>query len=63
MHGLVLVDLLDQSLIICFEDPMKDECFGNSLSRFMLDEFLGYEDVVMLSLMKLAEQQNHFGNF
>ena len=31
-------------------DPVNNQCFGNSLSRFILDNFLGYDDVLMSSI-------------
>lgn len=42
-------------------DPGKDECFGDSLSRLLLDEFLGYDDLLMSSIKMLAEQEDNKG--
>lgn len=42
-------------------DPKKDKCFGDSLSRFILDKFLGYDDVLMGSIKKIAEKENNQG--
>ncbi|XP_052743847.1 membralin [Bicyclus anynana] len=42
-------------------DPMKDKCFGDSFSRFVLDEFLGYDDLLMASIKGLAEQEDNKG--
>ena len=42
-------------------DPTKDECFGDSLSRFFLEEFLGYDDILMSSVKSLAEQEDNKG--
>ncbi|GJQ66311.1 hypothetical protein Trydic_g4356 [Trypoxylus dichotomus] len=42
-------------------DPWKDKCFGDSFSRFILDEFLGYDDILMLSIKPLAEQEDNKG--
>ena len=39
-----------------------EECFGDSLSRFLLDEFLGYDDVLMSSVKRLAEYEDNKGN-
>ena len=44
-----------------FSDPTKDECFGDSLSRFLLDEFLGYDDILMSSIKQLAEKEDNKG--
>lgn len=42
-------------------DPVKDECFGDSFSRFLLDEFLGYDDILMSSVKALAENEENKG--
>ncbi|XP_022112611.1 membralin [Pieris rapae] len=42
-------------------DPQRDECFGDSFSRFILDEFLGYDDLLMASIKSLAEQEDNKG--
>ena len=51
----------DELLIIC-SDPAVEECFGDSLSRFLLDEFLGYDDVLMSSVKRLAEYEDNKGD-
>lgn len=42
-------------------DPNKDSCFGDTFSRFILDEFLGYDDLLMASIKTLAEQEDNKG--
>ncbi|XP_077463462.1 membralin [Stigmatopora argus] len=42
-------------------DPVKDECFGDGFSRFLLDEFLGYDDILMSSVKALAENEENKG--
>lgn len=42
-------------------DPGKDECFGDAFSRLVLDEFLGYDDLLMASVKSLAEQEDNKG--
>uniref|UniRef100_A0A1A8JB80 Transmembrane protein 259 n=2 Tax=Nothobranchius kuhntae TaxID=321403 RepID=A0A1A8JB80_NOTKU len=42
-------------------DPMKDDCFGDGFSRFLLDEFLGYDDILMSSVKALAENEENKG--
>ena len=42
-------------------DPTRDECFGDGLSRFLLDEFLGYDDILMASIKQLAELEDNKG--
>lgn len=42
-------------------DPQRDQCFGDSFSRFVLDEFLGYDDLLMASIKTLAEQEDNKG--
>lgn len=46
---------------ICFADPLKDECFGDGISRFLLDEFLGYDHILMSSIKELAEKEENKG--
>lgn len=47
--------------IIQKSDPNEDECFGDVLSRFLLEEFLGYDDILMSSVKNLAEQEDNKG--
>lgn len=49
------------SLLCVLPDPMKDECFGDRFSRFLLDEFLGYDDILMSSVKALAENEENKG--
>ncbi|VVC97958.1 unnamed protein product [Leptidea sinapis] len=42
-------------------DPSADDCFGDTFSRFVLDEFLGYDDLLMASIKMLAEQEDNKG--
>ncbi|XP_072100230.1 membralin isoform X1 [Mobula birostris] len=42
-------------------DPTKDLCFGDGFSRFLLDEFLGYDDILMSSVKALAENEENKG--
>ncbi|CAG9795718.1 unnamed protein product [Diatraea saccharalis] len=42
-------------------DPQKDECFGDTFSRFVLDNFLGYDDLLMASIKTLAENEDNKG--
>lgn len=44
-----------------FTDPIKDQCFGDGFSRFLLDEFLGYDDILMSSVKALAENEENKG--
>lgn len=39
-------------------DPMNDPCFGDNFSRFLLDSFLGYDDILMSSIKSLAESED-----
>lgn len=40
---------------------MKDQCFGDGFSRFLLDECLGYDDILMSSVKALAENEENKG--
>lgn len=42
-------------------NPSEDECFGDSISRVILQEFLGYDDLLMASVKVLAEQEDNKG--
>jgi len=42
-------------------DPTTNQCFGNSFSRFILENFLGYDDVLMSSIKSLAEKEDNKG--
>lgn len=46
-----------------FTDPVKDQCFGDGFSRFLLDEFLGYDDILMSSVKALAENEENKGKY
>lgn len=42
-------------------DPAKDECFGDPFSRLLLEEFLGYDDLLLASIKTLAESEDNKG--
>ncbi|KAK2585267.1 hypothetical protein KPH14_009963 [Odynerus spinipes] len=42
-------------------DPLNDKCFGDAFSRLILDEFLGYDDLLMASIKTLAEHEDNNG--
>lgn len=42
-------------------DPAKEACFGDAFSRFILDQFLGYDDLLMTSIKVVAEQEDNKG--
>lgn len=42
-------------------DPNVDKCFGDAFSRYVLDEFLGYDDLLMASIKTLAENEENKG--
>lgn len=52
---------LNITVMLVTLDPQKDECFGDYFSRFLLDEFLGYDDILMSSIKQLAEQEDNKG--
>ncbi|KAM9796307.1 membralin isoform X4 [Syngnathus typhle] len=53
---------LNIPVMIVTLDPTKDECFGDSFSRLLLDEFLGYDDILMSSVKALAENEENKGD-
>lgn len=42
-------------------DPANDKCFGDGFSRLILDEFLGYDDLLMANIKTLAENEGKKG--
>ncbi|XP_015439220.1 PREDICTED: membralin isoform X2 [Dufourea novaeangliae] len=42
-------------------DPVNDKCFGDDFSRLILDEILGYDDLLMASIKTLAEHEDNNG--
>jgi hypothetical protein len=44
------------------KDVTNNTCFGSGLSRFMLDQFIGYQEILMSSVKQLAEKETHKGN-
>ncbi|KAE8748152.1 hypothetical protein FOCC_FOCC005155, partial [Frankliniella occidentalis] len=53
--------LLNIPVKIVALDPNKDKCFGDWFLRFILKEFLGYDDVLMASIKNLAETEDNKG--
>ena len=41
----------------------NDVCFGNFLSRFLLEHLFGYDDILMSSFKKVAANVSNKGNF
>lgn len=52
---------LNISVKIVTLDPLNDKCFGDAFSRLILDEFLGYDDLLMASIKTLAEHEDNKG--
>ena len=52
---------LNISVKVVTLNPNQDKCFGNQFSRFLLQHFLGYDDILMGSLKTLAEKQDNKG--
>ncbi|KAK3579153.1 hypothetical protein CHS0354_022176 [Potamilus streckersoni] len=52
---------LNITVMLVTLDPVKDECFGDAFSRFLLEEFLGYDDILMSSIKQLAEKEDNKG--
>lgn len=42
-------------------DPAKDACFGDRITRFILENLIGYDDLLMVSIKTLAEKENNKG--
>ncbi|KAJ8306114.1 hypothetical protein KUTeg_016659 [Tegillarca granosa] len=52
---------LNITVMLVTLDPLKDACFGDAVSRFLLEEFLGYDDILMSSVKHLAEHEDNKG--
>ncbi|CAF2900618.1 unnamed protein product [Rotaria sp. Silwood2] len=52
---------LNIEVLLVTLDITNNTCFGNGLSRFMLDQFLGYQEILMSSIKQLAEKETHKG--
>jgi len=61
--GHILVQDKARLYVYLLSDPAHDECFGGVLSQFLLDELLGYDDVILYSLKQLADNLPSKGAF
>lgn len=52
---------LNIPVLVVTLNPQTDKCFGDTFSRFILQEFLGYDDLLMASVKVLAEQEDNKG--
>ena len=50
---------LNLTVQIVVLDPSSNSCFGDSFSQFILQGFLGYDDVLMSSIKSLAENEDN----
>lgn len=48
-------------VLYVYLNPETDKCFGDNLSRFILEKFLGYDDLLMAALKTLAEKEDNKG--
>jgi hypothetical protein len=54
-------DKLNITVMLVTLDPNRDACFGTGFNKFVLDEFLGYNELLMLSIKNLAEKEKNKG--
>jgi len=52
---------LNITVQILILDPASNACFGDTFSQFILQNFLGYDDVLMSSIKSLAEHEDNKG--
>ena len=52
---------LNITVQILILDPASNACFGDAFSQFILQNFLGYDDVLMSSIKSLAEHEDNKG--
>ena len=56
------IELLFITLCVYLSDPARDECFGGVFSQFLLDELLGYDNIILYSLKQLAHDKPDKGS-
>jgi hypothetical protein len=52
---------LNIEVLLVTLDMSNNTCFGGGLTRFMLDQFLGYQEILMSSIKQLAEKETDKG--
>lgn len=52
---------LNITVMLVTLDPNRDECFGTGFNKLILDEFLGYNEILMLSIKNIAEKEKNKG--
>ena len=52
---------LNITVMLVTLDPNRDECFGSGFNKLILDEFLGYNEILMLSIKNIAEKEKNKG--
>jgi hypothetical protein len=52
---------LNITVMLVTLDPQRDACFGSGFNKFVLDEFLGYNEILMLSIKNIAEKEKNKG--
>lgn len=52
---------LNIEVLLVTLDVNNNTCFGTGISRFLLDQFIGYQEILMSSIKQLAEKETHKG--
>ncbi|CAL1297359.1 unnamed protein product [Larinioides sclopetarius] len=52
---------LNISVVFVILDPEENTCFGGAFNRFLLDNFLGYDNVLLASIKNMVEAKNTKG--
>ncbi|CAF4009531.1 unnamed protein product [Rotaria sp. Silwood2] len=52
---------LNIEVLLLTLDLTNNTCFGGAVNRFMLDQFLGYQDILMSNIKQLEEKEGHKG--
>ncbi|KAL7992951.1 hypothetical protein Chor_017207 [Crotalus horridus] len=50
----LLSETVSEFEMLAKADPTRDQCFGDRFSRLLLDEFLGYDDILMSSTLSVS---------
>uniref|UniRef100_A0A915HP96 Uncharacterized protein n=1 Tax=Romanomermis culicivorax TaxID=13658 RepID=A0A915HP96_ROMCU len=48
-------------VVIAQLDPDTDQCFGNRFNRLLIDEFLGYDEIMISSIKGLVDDEKNKG--
>jgi len=54
-------DGLEIPVMVVTLDPTRNKCFGNSLSRYFLENYIGYDELLYASFRAVAKFEENRG--